>query len=473
MHSNRQAGTGSGLIGLVGVIALILCTIVELRAEEPFVHWATTGPYSYYPGATAIGPAGELYTYFAAGYRLDKGLLRFSPTGELMETNKFEGVHIGGLVFDPAGNRYLTGSTFGTNGALGTAPAGFFVAKHSVSNGLTWLRGLDGADGSNANGQAIALDPQGNVHVIVDVSSGATAGLFLRKYDPDGQLLWSSRMDRAQVYGLSVDPFGSAVVWGFLTPASTGHSYDGDWFVKRYRPDGTLDWARLGYGKCATVDRSGNIYAGFDWAKDGLSGLVKLGPNGDVIWSKEFDAYVNGIAMDRDDEPVFCGEFFKTVAFGQFTLSADISVNEWYQDFFVAKVNADADFQWAMAGGGNDFDRADKLVCDGRGNIYLTGLVRRSTAYFDNLTLEPLGPEESSIFAAKLSEAPPLHISASPGSVDLTWPSKATDYVLEATTSILGASWDPVEGAPVGWGRDQTLNVATDSPAKFFRLRNP
>lgn len=469
MHSNRQATTRSGLIGAVIVVALSLCTVAKLRAEEPFVHWATTGPYSGYSRSATISPAGELYVYSSSSTDLNLiGLYRVSTTSGLIENTATFGNGgpwgFGAMVFDKAGNRYFTGTAW-TNGTYE-----FVVTKCDSSNGVTWMRAWDEPDGSHADGRAIALDPQGNVYVSGGVHA---AGLFLRKYDLDGQLLWSSRMDRAQVYGLSVGPFGSAVVWGFLTPASTGHSYDGDWFVARYRPDGTLDWVRLGYGNCATVDRSGNIYAGFAWAKDGLTGLVKLGPNGDVIWSKEFDAYVNGIAMDRDDEPVFFGDFNHTVTFGQFTLNADISVNEWYDDFFVAKVNADGSFKWAMAGGGNDHDRALEVVCDGRGNIYLTGLVRKSVAYFDNLPLVPLGPEESTIFAAKLSEAPPLHISASPGSVDLTWPSKATDYVLEASPAITGASWDPVEGASVVWGLDQTLSVATDSPAKFFRLRKP
>ena len=323
------------------------------HGEEPYVLWATSGPVAWGAGASAVSPAGELYVYPA--WNSPIGMVQFDQTGKLVGTVELPGMDLGGLAFDAHGNRYMTGSATATDALAASQPKGFFVSKHDPNGKLVWLRDAGELEPSVTSGTVIVVDPQGSVYVggriggpatEGEYASGDNDGMILQKYGKDGQLLWkcrfvhhnSGRWYGATIRDLSVDPTGHVVICGFLSPGttdfgsetlypdSTGHSYDGDWFLARFKPDGNLEWVRLGYAKSVATDHSGNIYAAFGWAKDGTGGLVKLNPSGEVIWSRDFSpAYLassGGIAMDRNDEPVFTGEFEGTMKLDKVTLRA-------------------------------------------------------------------------------------------------------------------------------------------------------
>jgi hypothetical protein len=50
---------------------------------------------------------------------------------------------------------------------------------------------------------------------------------------------------------------------------------------------------------------------------------------------------------------------------------------------------------------------------------------------------------------------------------------KATNYVLEAATSLPAISWNPVTNNPTISGRERSLQLPLTGAAKFFRLRSP
>ncbi len=456
---------------------------VRLFAEEPYVLWATPG-INYGSGpATALSPSGDLYTYAGSGIGGFLQSLRFSPTGKLIETNKLEGINPQGLAFDRAGNRYLTG-TVRTNGTFdATQPRGFFVAKYSPQNELLWVRDSGERDNTITAGSAIAVDDQGNVHVAGTFSDRDHDWLFLQKYTSDGQRLWVQRVDHQNtppyygnpVYALCVDSTGHVVMTGFVSAGVTDFSgtivssTDVDWFVARYKPNGDFDWVRKGCGLSVAVDRSGNIYS----VTQGYE-LIKLNTGGDVLWSKALPVTLSqhhGIAIDANDEPVFTGGFEGTVNLDQITLRARGTVSV-YGDFFVAKANAQGAIQWAIAGGGSGYDDGRQVVCDESGNVYLTGTFGSYTAYFDSLALLPLGAWET-VFVAKLSAAPPLRIERAAGYPTLSWPAKATNYVLEAAASLPAVSWSAVTNKTTVSGRDRRVQLPLTANAKFFRLRKP
>ena len=105
-----------------------------------------------------------------------------------------------------------------------------------------------------------------------------------------------------------------------------------DGFVAKYGPDNSLLWAQK-MGGAAIWDFSPN----YDRATD-----LKVDDNGNV--------YV-------------AGNYFGTATFGQFTVSP-ISSNSAYQDTFVAKLNADGNFQWVRTSGNSGQD--DVGGCHGR-----------------------------------------------------------------------------------------------------------
>lgn len=457
-------------------------TSAPVHAEEPYVLWATAGINSHGAAATALSPASELYTHADIGISgFPAGLLRFSPTGKLTETNKLEGIYLQGLVFDKAGNRYLTGTVW-TNGTFDvTQPRGFFVAKFSSQNQLLWVRDSGEPDNTITKGSAIALDEQGNVHVAGTFPNGDHDWFFLQKYSSDGQRLWVQRVDHQNVppyygnpiYALCVDSTGHVVMTGFVSAGSTDFSgtivssTDVDWFVARYKPNGDFDWVHIGCGLSVAVDRTGNIYS-----KTRSEELVKLNASGEVLWSKALPVTLSqdhGIAIDANDEPVFTGGFEGTVSLDQITLHARSS---GYSDFFVAKANSQGVVLWAIAGGGSFDDFGDQVVCGDSGNVFVTGRFR-STASFDGLTLVPRGSLYPTVFAAKLNAAPPLRIEQSAGLPILAWPTKATNYVLEAATSPAAVSWTTVTNTATVTATDRRVQLPATGNAQFFRLRKP
>jgi len=433
-------------------------------------------------------------------------LLRFDPQGHPIRTNKLEGVYeFVAFTFDASGNLYLTGR-IETNGLFDVAQVhGFFVAKFSPEHQLLWVlsQGLNDTPNDNTRGTAIAVDPQGNVFVGAQSAGPLTLGNvvfadgqgpLLCKYDPSGQLLWAKRIEYqsnlsygvAQLTALSVDSTGHIVASGFMHegvadfggttvfPGSTGHGYGGDFYIARFKPNGDLDWVQLGYGRTHATDGVGNIYLAWDWAVDGLAGLAKLNSSGDLLWSKTFTSgtYVNGLALNPNGEPVFGGSFEGTTSFDGINL---VPRSAGFTDFFLAKANAQGSIQWAISGGGTKNDGGDNVVCDLQGNIYFTGFVFESTGSFGGWPLVPVqqGGYLWTSFAAKISQQPPLKIASTNGAVRISWPVQATNYVLEAATSLPAVSWNPVTNNPTVSATERSVQLPITGAAKFFRLKLP
>ena len=74
---------------------------------------------------------------------------------------------------------------------------------------------------------------------------------------------------------------------------------------------------------------------------------------------------------------------------------------------------------------------------------------------------------------AKIAQAPPLKIAPSPGAATLSWPAKATNYVLEAATSLPALSWATVTNTPTVGPTERSVQLPLTGSAKFFRLRQP
>jgi len=489
------------LVFAISLVAGSCALSSSAYAEDPYVLWATSAA----PGnvwATALSPAGELYV---CNYNFgpECALLRFDQQGHVIETNQLQGVRLARLTFDTAGNRYLTGKVE-TNGVFSVSQVrGFFVAKYNAQNALLWVRsqGLQDTVDYDTSGAALAVDGAGNV-LVASVSpysmtfgQGTIAnsgGIFVCKYDPDGQLLWARRVaSGGGVNDLSLDVTGHFVIGGFLSQGtvnfsgtnvfagSTGYSYDGDWYLARFRPNGDLYWVRLGYGGSTVTDRAGNSYASQSWSKDVVAnGLVKFSSSGDMLWSKSFQGVLvqwpGGIALDPNDEPVFTGQIFGAATFGSITLDEHTSTIS-YGDILLAKANAQGDIQWAIHGGGTEFDRGEQVVCDRQGSIFLTGVIRRDEGNLGDLPLVPLPNDygRSTIIAAKLSQAPPLNLTTSGADITLSWPAKATDYVLEAAVSPQGVTWEVVTNEPAIGTVERSVELPLTGNARFFRLRQP
>ncbi len=91
------------------------------------------------------------------------------------------------------------------------------------------------------------------------------------------------------------------------------------------------------------------------------------------------------ICIDTDNNTYITGYFNGTVLFGTITL-----VSSGGFDLFVAKLNSDGVWQWAVQGGGAGIDEGRSICVDPNGNIYITGSFN-GTALFGSTMLSSLG----------------------------------------------------------------------------------
>ena len=194
--------------------------------------------------------------------------------------------------------------------------------------------------------------------------------------------------------------FGSQ---NYTTPGSGG-----DIFVAKSDTNNNLIWVKLfgssqiDWSTSITTDTQGNIYlAGyFDGAtttfgsitlindSSGKSDmmLVKLSPNGNVIWAKNWGGKnsdeLNKIIYDQSSNTLIgCGYFkSKTMNFGTTQLTNDTT--NYSSDIFVVKIDTSGNPIWAKSYGGNDNETATAITSDLNGNIYLAANFKS-----DNITV--------------------------------------------------------------------------------------
>ncbi len=311
-----------------------------------------------------------------------------------------------------------------------TGYSNIFVARYSNDGTLAWAKRAGGSIGSGGHGIAALSD--GSTLVTGSFSGNATFGpsesgetvltsagygdIFLSRYNPDGTCAWAKRAggswyDNGSAIAALSD--GSAVVTGtFSRTAAFGSGESSqttltsagefDIFVAKYRPNGTLEWAKRAGGSspdyCHAVRAgsdgsilvSGN-FAGIATFGQGESHetmlasagemdifIARYSPEGTLEWVKRAggwdDDHAFGISVLLDNCSLVTGVFKESAIFGlgeshEVTLTCE----GWYWDTFVAKYNADGALAWANRAGGRLWDRADSIAALSNGGAMITG----------------------------------------------------------------------------------------------------
>jgi hypothetical protein len=188
----------------------------------------------------------------AGGY--DAFVSKVDPAGNEVWTRQYgtSGFDSARKIAIDASGVYVTG---GTDGALpGQTNSGsrdVYVRKYDLEGNELWTRQFGTA--AYDYGWGIAVDTSG-VYVVGEVDAGALPGqtssggidAFIRKYDLDGNELWTRQFGSAGddvAYAVLADTSG-VYVTGWTTGALPGQTSAGgmDAFVRKYDPAGTLLW---------------------------------------------------------------------------------------------------------------------------------------------------------------------------------------------------------------------------------------
>ncbi len=323
-----------------------------------------------------------------------------------------------GIAIDSSSNVLVTGLQGSYSVDYGGGPQfnhgayDVFIAKYSSAGSWSWSKTIGGSGYDQGN--AIAADGADNVFVTgyigagtggADFGGGAlfSAGLsdvFLVKYSPAGQHLWSKRFGAAgndAGMAVSTDGSGNVIIVGSFEGAvdfgggaltSAGMR---DIFVAKYSATGQHIWSKrfgstgddVGYG--LAVDSAGDVFLSGKFQGSVSFGgtaltsaggddifLVKLaGATGNHSWSKSFgstsgDASL-GLAVDTSRSVVMTGYFTGSVNFGGGALSSS------GLDVFVAKYAGDGTYTWSRRYGGFDTQIANAVAVAGTGDVSVTG----------------------------------------------------------------------------------------------------
>ncbi len=329
----------------------------------------------YFDTQASFGEGGAMVTLNAPGDDRDIFVCKYSNSGQLIWAFNEGGVYDdsgSGLNIDDEGNIYLVGNFKGSavfdaggnpvtiNAAGGGEDQDGFIAKYTDEGNLTWAIGYGFAEGSDGLSD-IEIDAPGNLYV-----SGYKYAGFLAYYDPqiakfdsEGEILWADSptgISNDNASGLALDDEGNCYITGYFTIDLTfgdstllaGNELDlTNIFLAKYSTDGDILWAKCMPGTGGPTPFGGNL------GDEGMD--ITINSNGYIFLT----GYMSG-----------------TTTFGNDCHTLDL-VSENYKDVFVAKLNRDADLQWAIRTGGSN-NQTGSTICTNNGNVLVSGNYQNS-----------------------------------------------------------------------------------------------
>ncbi len=394
----------AALAGLIGAVTLVFglgaVTASTAAAAVPSFSWATK--------------AGGLGNDYANG-------VSALPDGSSIITGGFTGTAIFGATS-------LTSSA----GSVDT-----FTAKVNADGSYAWATKGGGLGYDTALGVSVLSD--GSSIITGQFAGTATFGAtnftsagsddsFIAKLNADGSYAWAIKgggtgTDVAN--GVSALPDGSSIITGNFDGtatfgATTLESDAGsvDTFTAKVNADGSYAWAIKGGGTGAAIASdvsalpdgssiitgqfSGTaIFGATSFTSAGLQDTftAKVNADGSYAWATKggglgYDTAI-GVSVLSDGSSIITGSFAGTAAFGATNFTSAGS-----DDTFIAKLNADGTYAWAIKGGGTGDDYAAGVSVLPDGSSIITGSFT-GTAIFGATNFTSAGLQDT--FTAKLN----------------------------------------------------------------------
>ena len=164
-----------------------------------------------------------------------------------------------------------------------------------ATTAFRWIRQF----GTSAYDEAHAVAADAS-RIYVAGITGNPPGVFLRKYDLDGNLVWSQLGAGGDIFpqAVAVDDSGVYVAGYIQFPQDP--SLNADAFLWKYDLDGNVVWIRTfgtpetDYANAVAVDASGVYVGGFTFGTfpggtgTGTAFIRKYNSNGSVVWTRQF-----------------------------------------------------------------------------------------------------------------------------------------------------------------------------------------
>ena len=353
-------------------------------------------------GAVAVDGDGNVYV-------ARRSLTKYDPEGKDLWTHEFgflskKEAGASGVAVDSDGSIYVVGTTDGAlPGHEGAGGLDVFLLKYDPTGEELWTRqfGLSGHD----EGSSVDVGPHGNIYMAGSVP-GALPGqvsvgsrdAFVRQYEAGGNEVWTRQCGSAEEEGntrIAVDSDGNVYVFGFTFGALSGHenATEGDFtdlpfdvYLRKYDPTGQEVWTRqfgsfaLDFPSGVAIDKQGNVYVagttGGALASQANSGgvfLRKYDPLGEELWTRQFSTgeedYGGGVAIDRNGNVYLVGTTFGLLP-GQAKI---VHTHEYLSDAFLRQYDSTGTELWTHQLGTSAGAEAFAVAVDEDGNVYVAG----------------------------------------------------------------------------------------------------
>lgn len=311
-------------------------------------------------------------------------LIKFNAQGNLIWLKHYGGNgydHPGDLVVDQEGALYLSGGFEGSAEIGGTVinsatEGNSFLLKLSPAGERVWLTQFGDVAPTNIK---LAVKSTNNIIVGGDFSNslniqtktlngGSQTAAFVAEFSSNGTIIWLKKATDGEasssLSALSVDDTDAIYIGGSFISVYENEAFQIDdsyytgsgGFLAKFTAKGAADWstrltsAPFNYVSDIAIDPHNNVFAsglltatldfgGEDY--DGFGGFVaKYDPHGVALklWETGSFSYerINLITADLQGNIYCTGVFEENINFG----STNLTVEEGYNDAFVAKLNA-------------------------------------------------------------------------------------------------------------------------------------
>jgi uncharacterized delta-60 repeat protein len=253
-----------------------------------------------------------------------------------------------------------------------------------------WVRRYNGpANNQTDEAKAIAVDNAGNVYVTGYCASDTYADFGTIKYNAAGVQQWVTRYNYYSdvAEAIAVDGAGNVYVTGW-----SGSSPNYDYATIKYNSAGVQQWVQRyngpGNGEdkavAMAIDNSSNIYVTGYSTSSGTNtdyATIKYNSVGIEQWVARYNGPRDSV--DRANKIVVDDSGYVYVTGGSSGLNTRL-------DYTTIKYNSTGDTIWVRRynGPGNGNDEAKAIAVDDLGNIYVTGYTYSSTTLGDYTTIK-------------------------------------------------------------------------------------